>query len=96
MYKIGRFLLSWDRDQALMLPKDSAPLFVAEVDGSLFLWAKVEDVAPRVARAIVVVQDDQDLSGPFMGVYLGSVVYASVAWHVFDQGEVASGVSNGD
>jgi hypothetical protein len=85
MKTIWKYQLETTGTQYFEMPLMANVIHVSEQDGTLMLWATVEEDAPRELRTFYVRGTGQPLTGE-EHIHLGTVVTngGQLVWHVFE------------
>lgn len=89
MIRIFKYVLSFDAEQVIQMPKSASIITVQEQNGKIALWAVVDDTAPMHSRAFRLVGTGHPVTHPLEEaeqVYKGTVqlMGGTLVLHVFE------------
>lgn len=83
--QIWKFELQVTDTQSVVMPAGANPLYVADQNGNLCLWAVVNPQKPSESRDVWVVGTGNSMPTEIelYGDYIGTVQQGRFVWHVF-------------
>lgn len=86
MYRIYKYAVPLIGGFTLELPKYANILHIAEVNGTIYLWARVDPEAPMVQREFRIFATGQDLPNDNNILYLKTIIMhgGALVWHLFE------------
>ena len=90
MQTIWKFPIRLDVNLTVDMPKGSLVLSAGVQDGSIMVWALVQDDAEQIRRRFAVYGTGHPMLPKDAALlFVGTVFMGSYVWHVFDGGEAA-------